>query len=467
MKQLLRNTLILLAATGLLACSRETGDHVAIPAGKVRLNILTNSLATRTAFGEKTDDLYPGLWTDGEAAKVCMSYTTGLQAVDGTVSTVDQKLARIVAEMDLVTDGSDFTYYAVVPASNYLACEASSGIRFQVPAEQRPGATSFDPAASVLIGKSEVFSEQQGDLGDGKASSEQIDMTFDFAVAYGKMNLLNLAKGEEETVVSVTLESQDAPIAGTADFLDGAITVSEGLNSITVATSALSDIWFTTLPATLADGSWSVSVTTSAGTYKRTISDSGKSLELAKGTVAEFSVDMTGALFTPNQVIAYTKWVNAGDAECTYGGDSGIILEDGFIKGINFWRPDGHLTVTFADVPAGGVYTLKIGCAIWPYPTALDHVFNFHVTVNGGTPTNHTIPQPAQDVELEEVEYECAVTLQAGTNTIMINGGDRGFIDGFAPHFKYFVVTNQSEETPAVTNNFPGGGAVAVNLGTF
>ena len=468
MKHYFKNALIVaLATSGILSCSQENGDENSRPAGKVRLNIQTNSLATRTSFGDKEDRFYPGLWTDGEAATVYMSYTEGSQTVAGTVSTVDQKLARIVAEMDLVEGSSDFTYYAVVPASTYRSFDAASGIRFEVPAEQCPSATTFDPAASVLVGKSELFPEQQGDKGDGKASSEQIDMTFDFAVAYGRMNLLNLAKGELETVVSVAFEASGVAIAGTADFLDGNVSVNNGSETITVVTSALSDIWFTSLPATLSDGNWSISVTTSAGTYKRTIADSGKSLELAKGVVAEFSVDMSGAVFTPNQVVGYTKQINAGDAECTFGGDGGIILQDGFIKGINYWRPDGHLTVTFSDVPASGVYTLKIGCGIWPYPTAPDHVFNFHVSVNGGTATNHTIPQPAEDVTLEEVEYTCEVALQAGTNTITINGGDKGYIDGFAPHFKYFIVTNESGETPVVTNNFPGSGAIAADLGTF
>ncbi len=440
--------LIALSAVIFYGCSQENSEGVTANK-KISLTIKASELMTRTSFGEKNENIYPGNWTDKEAAKVYMSYTTGSQTVDGSVSTLDQKHAYIQADMDAV-EGSDFTYYAVVPATNYVGFDAATGVEFQVPTTQSPEAASYDPAASTLIGKSTIYATQQGTVTSNKQSAE-VDMTFDYAVAYGKMAITNLITGQDEGVVSVTLSATDVNIAGKAKFLNGNITVSEGTKEITITTAALSNIWFTSLPAVLEDGKWKLTVSTSAGTYERTISGTSKSLTLTKGVVAEFSVDMTGVVCQPHPITPYTKTINADG--CSFGNDGGIRLENGYIKGLNAWR-DGYIKAVFADVPQAGTYTLKTELEIWE-----NEEFSFGLIVNNGEITEKIVPPTKVN---EPFTYECSVVLHKGSNELTIKGKSYAH-DGFTPNFKSFTVTNQKEDK----GNFPGEGAEGVDQGVF
>ncbi len=403
----------------------------------VVLNIVTSEFQTRTAFGPKTDNLYPGYWVDGESAKICMSYTSGSQVIDGNIKAQTQKNAMIHAVMNAV-DGSNFVYYAVVPASNYIAFDPADGLQFNIPILQKPTASSYDPAASAIIGKSDIYDTQQGS-GDLESKTGNIAMNFDFAVAYGKVSISNMTLADGESIKSVALISTDVDIAGTANYKDGQISVVEGKKEITIATSTLKDIWFTALPSTLLDGKWKVIVSTTSGKYERTISGLNKSLNLTKGIVTEFTVDMLGVVCQPS---THSKTVQA--ANCILHGDA-LALDGEYITGLRNDRSD-FIEVTFTDVPQAGIYSLKFGMKIWQAsywdPNGW---YTFYYTVNL-EPTADSQKTEGADKILGRFdtlfELSKSVTLQAGSNTIRIYGDyvHPDWNGGFTPHFHHFTI---------------------------
>lgn len=140
-------------------------------------------------------------------------------------------------------------------------------------------------------------------------------------------------------------------------------------------------------------------------------------------------------------------------ADCEFGcpGDeNSVLLEDGFIKGINYWRR-GYIDIVVKDVPEEGDYLLLVGCMCWDMAD-----YSFRVTVNDDW---HEVQSVTPPLANSTFEYQCGIPLSAGDNVITISGGN-GNHDGFAPHFKYFIVSNG-------VGNFPGNGAEGNDQGIF
>lgn len=140
--------------------------------------------------------------------------------------------------------------------------------------------------------------------------------------------------------------------------------------------------------------------------------------------------------------------------DCEFGctdDESSVILEDDFIKGINFWR-NGYIDIVVEDVPAEGEYLFMVGCMCWDMAD-----YSFRVMVNDDWQEVQRVTPPLANATFE---YMCTVPLAAGDNLITISGGTGEFHDGFAPHFKYFIVSNG-------VGNFPGDGAQGNDQGIY
>ncbi len=422
----------------LLSCSTDKTNPVS-GNGRYTTEFRSAQCSTKVSFAEKEGSFYKGLWTDGESAKFVMSHAGGTAVADAAVTTYDATIANFVAEFDAVADSRDFIYFAVVPAANFVSMNAETGVRYSIRDEQSPSADNFDPEASVLIGMTEMYAVQQGVQDEaGTRHSGPLNLDFDYGVAYGRMNLKNLALAEGESVVEVLLTADEAALSGTADWKAGEITVIDGMSEIRMSATSVEDIWFVSLPATLEDGKWSVAVTTDKGVYTRKISETGKSLVLSKGVVTEFAVDMAAAEFNVSQKIPYSKYIDA--SECTLDG-AALSLQGGWIKGMNGYRPSS-ITFTLDDVPAAGKYRLLLFLASWN--NGYNH--GFDLSINGGEDMQGWVTGgPSWVAET----LELVISLKSGSNTLVFKASTSipDNYENWGPEFRQFLVTNQDTPT--------------------
>ncbi len=397
----------------------------------------SGGISTKVSFGDKTGNLYDGLWTDGESAKIVMTHQAGLAAADTQVSTDDGKIANFTAEFDAVAESGDFRYFAVVPAENYISTAAETGLRYNVPEEQTSSESGFDPAASVLVGMTQTYETQQGTPAEDPSKvAGPLKLEFDYGTAYGRMTLSNMQLIEGETIVEVAITADEALLTGTADYKNGEISVVDGKSSLRIAASETEDIWFASLPAILEDGKWTVVVSTDSGTYTRRVSDAGKNLTLVKGTVAEFSVDMSEAVYDAGEVIPYTEYIMAKD--CELEGD--LRIDGNWVKGMNYWRPS-TITVTLTDVPSAGRYRFLLFVNSW----SEGYNQGFGLVVNNGEETLHWVAGASPN---KNETMEIMVPLKKGANTILIKSAlIENDNQGWGTEFCQFVVTNQPTPT--------------------
>ncbi len=210
-------------------------------------------------------------------------------------------------------EGVSFDYYAFYPSSAYYDNSGVSSVQIKTNAAQTPTATSFDPAADLLIAKKV---EAVG------GRPESLNMQFARMVAIGKMTIKNLESGDN--VTKITFSAKDDGVAvnlagRTAFNLGTGLPVSSYASnvqekSIILDYSALSltaddatgmDSFFTCYPFSLAAGdSFKVIVETDTHYFTKEVELSGvQTLAFKEGNISSFSVDMDG-------IAGVTKAVN-------------------------------------------------------------------------------------------------------------------------------------------------------------
>ncbi len=135
--------------------------------------------------------------------------------------------------------------------------------------------------------------------------------------------------------------------------------------------------------------------------------------------------------------------------DCETGGD-GVSKANGRVEGMNAWR-DGYINIE-VDAPYEGSYYLISTLDCW------DTVeFSFNVTDATGKKTLQIVQT---DVANANFEHRCVVRLNQGANTVVISGGSGNYMDGYAPNFHKFIISNGA-------TNFPGNGAEGNNQGEY
>lgn len=205
--------------------------------------------------------------------------------------------------------GSDFTYYAFYPSSAWSSNKTPSSIAINTPATQTPLATSFDPAADLLIAKPVETASQ----------ATSLSMRFARAIAVGKMTIKNLQSSEKVIQVkfSAKIGSNDVSVAGRTPFDLGTAepadvygkNVSEksiilDYNNLNLTANSSMDAFFTCYPFELGAGdSFTVEVKTPTNTFVRTVTiPDNRSLAFKAGELSTFSVDMGSVSGTANAV---------------------------------------------------------------------------------------------------------------------------------------------------------------------
>lgn len=220
---------------------------------------------------------------------------------------------------------TSFDYYAFYPNSAYQSYTSVSNVQINTPAAQTPTATSFDPAADLLIAKAKTSLTSQ---------PSELTLQFARAVAVAKMTIKNLESTDPVTKITFSAKNGDTPVklAGrTAYDLAGASLVSTYASSVaetsividcsnisqTANTSAGAPVYFTCYPFALnstTPGSFKVVIETATESFTKEVSvSSSKGLVLTAAQPSIFAVDMdniTGTAKAADLCYAYLDYAD-------------------------------------------------------------------------------------------------------------------------------------------------------------
>ena len=247
-------------------CSSE--PEVAPEMQPIRLE-LTAGTTTRTEIGPDNKIS----WSDtGETLKVLEQVGDAtFSALDNDDYTKDPTSGKASFSVALpVKTGTSFRYATLHPKAAYVTSSNTNlaAIKFEVPDIQLPTATSFDPDADILVSKT-------------------ITTTF---TAPGKVVT---GRGKFNFETGRILTDQWGYVGEGKDYVS---MLYDG-----IAASAAFDAWFTCAPLSIAaDETFTVKVTTSRGTYTRSVTiPAGGGLNFTLGDLTTFSVNMATAEFIP------------------------------------------------------------------------------------------------------------------------------------------------------------------------
>ena len=202
MKKMFRNLmLVAVAAMGLASCQNESIQEITRPQ-EVAMTIIAEADDTRTVIDEANSRVN---WSEGDKLKVIENSatyrTTTAINIDGNGK------AQFTVAFPANTTATSFTYNAIYPEDAVVEDDAdkvdAAKIKVIVKDQQMPTATSFDPAADILVSK-QIETEAQ---------PTELNMQFKRLVALGKMTLNNLPADAAIEKVIFT--------AGTDDVLAG------------------------------------------------------------------------------------------------------------------------------------------------------------------------------------------------------------------------------------------------------
>ena len=335
MKNLFKNLmLVAVAAMGFTACEQVI-DDVNATNETFTVNIVGEFADdTRSGFiGSETVDgktLYKSAW-DGNEIAVFSLDEADLVSADNTYKDGGNR-ASFAPKFEKAT-GS--TIYAFSPEGVYDKYDASkceggvTGIKADyddvyvvVPAVQTPRQNSVDPAAHILAGKADF--------------AENVNMTFNHVVAYGKMQIKNFTGTIDKVVITAS-----KPLAGTGCYYyyagenEGELTNATG-NTITLISTNVDDddkvFWFGCAPADLTDTTLKVKIYSGEDTYTRNVAIN-RTLKFQQGHVASFGVDMDGIeADVKEEVVDPTTltYTLVTDASTLAVGDNVVIVAAGY-----------------------------------------------------------------------------------------------------------------------------------------
>lgn len=289
MKKVFNSLFVIIAAMVTFAgCAKQEIDAPATPETKT-VQFFANSIETKTAFGTPDGKTYPTLWTVNDEEVLVSMNLTSSDSYKITPSD-DFKTARFEAEITDDETGS-YTFYSVSPASANIQFNSSyKSYNLEIPTTQNPSPTSVDEKAQILAAKSIVYDQ----------FPNSVELNYSHLTAYGKLSFINLSLGEGVEVNSVALTASEKFAyryyfyPETGEFKENGST-----NTITINTSAISDIWFACAPVDLSGKTMDIVINTNKGTYSKTITfTNGGNFEAGK--IAKFAVNMEGiSMVTP------------------------------------------------------------------------------------------------------------------------------------------------------------------------
>ena len=284
----------LCSAAGLsFACSKEN------PGGSQSTIQLTVNPEIQPLNGEAAKTYIDAdnnvLWGGGEKMVLGISEDSGLTELIESEAVDGDGASKISFSFDLSSGllGRGTVISGIYPSS----CATAEGGSFKVtlPGAQNATATSYDPAAYLLVAKPCSLDET------AQGGSYVWNAAFRRAAALNKLTL----KGIDEPVSSVKISTPGISLAGSRsiDPLTGdSGEISDGIQSVSVSYSSPLpaadeiDIWFTSWKADIPEGgTLTVEVTTSGSTLTRSISAGASGIHFYEGQLNTLGIDMSGS----------------------------------------------------------------------------------------------------------------------------------------------------------------------------
>ncbi len=266
---------------------------------------------TRTEYHENTI-----WWSKGDQIGYCqyalVNSSMSYKRTYVTLSSSRETASATISSFSTPDEGSTSYYCSYYPYASYEAYSASSGhirARISTPSVQFPTASSYDPAADLLISD---YVENLTQNGEGKYS---VMMSYYRQVALGKMSIVKLPSVSEIDSVefSAICDETDVTLAGAKwyDFTTlGPTSVYSRSYKLTLDYSAQNisgdmTAHFCCYPFALDAGdSFTVKAYTKAGeVFTRKVNLTGaQTLTLEAGHGTRFTVDMSTATKTDNWI---------------------------------------------------------------------------------------------------------------------------------------------------------------------
>lgn len=272
--------------------------------GTVILTINAASPGTKTVFGTNSGSGYPITWSASDEAIELVEVLTPTSgdpsykdyaSTGYTLSEANAKAVFSTTVSELTTEGT-YDYHALYPQSAYKSANTSyKDLYAIIPDTQTPPSDASPAAAATLL--------YAGSTGHSAQPTAALSMNFSHITAYGKMTIKDASSAFADPSETITSVSISVPAGGiyyyweTGNISSVAATKKESVTIKTdnIDTSGDFVAWFTCAPYSLAIGDkLTVSVTTNANTYTRTITLT-KALAFTSGRVSKFSVDMSSA----------------------------------------------------------------------------------------------------------------------------------------------------------------------------
>lgn len=281
----------------LASCQKEIDqpqrDGIRFHAGEIK---------TKTAFGTLNANKYPTLWTSTNDIKISQNKANSVSASVTPAS--GGTTAEFTPASKIVDDGTgSYVFYALSPASAQVSNINNTTYfswNVEIPANQTPLANSVDESAQVLFARYDA----------GSIFPSDVNFAFRHVTAYGKFSLANLALDPGEAVTSITLTSPENWVGRWYYYVEdntsgnnaGDLVASSASKIINITTDKTENIWFACAPVDLQNQSIDIIVSTTLGTFSKSVTfPSGKG-NFEAGKIGAFTVDMSTA--THNSLIA-------------------------------------------------------------------------------------------------------------------------------------------------------------------
>ncbi len=361
------------AAVTFASCTREQ-NYNAAPAGEmtIRVHASVNDLKAGDPETKTYIDTYQGqansiLWGTDEYMKLALTAgenTTFANSTDASADTFNGDPEAMFEFSVTPETASEYVYQGLYPASAAATSNNTNAANYKVnlPAIQHATASSYDPAAYIMVAKPETFTSVQTDW----------EASFRRGTALNKITLKNFASSVSINKVKITAEGKT--LAGGRHFN---LTTGEGLEVYgtdatievlyaTPLTGTSMDVWFTSWNTEIAEGEklTIVAYTTDNKSYTKEITvPAGKTIKFQEGYLNTLGAKFDG--ISPENVASldgdYVILAKNSDNYYALKGEaSGTrIASVDYSGSTSSYTGDASLVWTIAT--SGSGYTIKNG----------------------------------------------------------------------------------------------------------
>ena len=364
---------VAVAAIALVSCAKEAKNSVEAETIDITVRPIVEAFANDATIkpSSKTyiDNTQTILWGTGEYMKIAVTAGETTTFANSSDNSANSFNGQSTAEFEFSfspEDAASYTYMGLYPASAASTSSNTNATNYKVnlPAIQNATASSYDPAAYIMVAKPVTSNEK---LTEWTA-------TFRRATALNKITLKNVPSGVSFNKVKITAEGKK--LAGGRHFNLTAAGEDQGLEVYgtdaaievlytTPVSGTNVDVWFTSWNAEIAEGEklTIVAYTTDNKSYTKQITARAEGIKFQEGYLNTLGANLEGispenvASLDGNYVILAE---NSGHYYALKGEASGTrIASVDYTGSTSSYAGDASIIWTIAT--SGSGYTIKNG----------------------------------------------------------------------------------------------------------